>query len=290
MKPVKPPKKKGCFPKFIVLFILFSLIIKGCFLDLYKIPTGSMEKTLLVGDYIVVNKIAYKLATPSLFPFTDIKIPSKSLLNLKEPERNDIIVFDFPGQLNEFAPSEPSNYIKRLIGIPGDSIDIKDRKLYVNNLLVSPPVGAEFISDEIPKGLIDPNLFSPGKSWNIDNYGPLRVPKKGDVIEINRKTIKYWGMIINREYERKVVSTEGSVVTIEGTPVKTYTLRKNYYFVLGDNRENSLDSRYWGFVPEDAGIGKAAFIYWSWDPYISIIHFMDLYKSIKWDRMFKSVK
>ena len=249
-----------------------------------------MEKTLLVGDYIVVNKIAYKLATPSLIPFSDVKIPAVNLLKLKEPERNDVIVFDFPGQVNEFAPAGPSNFIKRLIGKPGDSIEIKDRKLFVNRQPVAPPPGAEFTTDEISKGLKDPNLFSPGKNWNIDNYGPISVPKKGDVVEINRQTVKYWGMIINREYDRMVVSTEGSVVTIEGTPVKNYTFRKNYYFVLGDNRENSLDSRYWGFVPEDAVIGKAAIVYWSWDPYISIFHFMDLYKSIKWNRMFKGIK
>jgi signal peptidase I len=290
MKPNKPPKKKGCLLKFVILFILFSLIIKGCFFDLYKIPTGSMEKTLLVGDYIAVNKIAYKLATPSLIPFTDIKIPNMSLLKIKEPERNDIIVFDFPGQVNEFEPADPTNFVKRLIGKPGDTIEIKERKLYVNRKLIEAPLNAVFDSDAIPKGLKDPNLFSPGKSCNIDNYGPMVVPKKGDVIGINRQTVKYWGMIINREYGRMVVSTEGSVVTIEGTPVKNYTFRKNYFFVLGDNRENSLDSRYWGFVPEDALIGKAAFVYWSWDPYISIIHFTELYKSIKWRRMFKSIK
>jgi signal peptidase I len=249
-----------------------------------------MENTLLVGDYIVVNKIAYKFSTPSLIPFTDVKIPNMSLLKIKEPERNDVIVFDFPGQVNEFEPADPENYIKRLIGKPGDTIEIKERKLYVNKHLIETPPDAEFGSDVIPKGLKDPNLFSPGKSWNIDNYGPIIVPKKGDIVDINRQSIKYWGMIINRELEGRVVSTEGSVVTIEGTPVKNYTFRKNYYFVLGDNRENSLDSRYWGFVPEDALIGKAAFVYWSWDPYISIIHFMDLYKSIKWNRMFKGIK
>ena len=249
-----------------------------------------MEKTLLVGDYIVVNKICYKLATPSLFPFTDISIPNVNLLKIKAPERNDIIVFDFPGQLNEFAPADPSNYIKRLIGLSGDTIEIKGRKLYVNGNLVPAPPYAQFISEEIPKEYKDPNLFSPGKSCNIDDYGPVVVPKKGDVIEINRRSVKYWGMIINRELGHLAVSTEGSVVTIEGTPVKNYTVRKNYYFVLGDNRENSLDSRYWGFVPDDAVFGKAAFVYWSWDPFISIFHSVDLYKSIKWNRMFKGIK
>jgi signal peptidase I len=249
-----------------------------------------MENTLLVGDYIVVNKIRYKLATPSLIPFTDIKIPHLDLLKINDPVRNDVIVFDFPGQLNELEPSSPSNYIKRLVGKPGDTIEIKERKLYLNRKLIDPPPDAEFSSDVVKKELKDPILFSPGKSWNIDNYGPIVVPKIGDVVDINRQSVKYWGMIINRELEKKTVSTEGSVITIDGTPVKNYTFRKNYYFVLGDNRENSLDSRYWGFVPEDAVIGKAAFVYWSWNPYISIINVVDLYKSIKWERVFKSIK
>jgi signal peptidase I len=115
------------------------------------------------------------------------------------------------------------------------------------------------------------------------------VPKRGDIIELTHDNIGCWGNMINRELERKTVSTEGSVITIDGTPVKNYTIRKDYYFMLGDNREDSMDSRYWGFVPSDAIIGKALIVYWSWDPFISIVNFNELIKSIKWSRIFKTI-
>jgi signal peptidase I len=284
------PKSKGKFLKFIIFLILIAVIIKGCVCDVCKIPTGSMENTLLIGDYIVVNKVSYKLTTPVNIPMTDIKIPNADLFNFKKPERNDIIVFDFPGQLNEFEPPYPYYFIKRLIGKPGDTVEIKQRKVYVNGVLIEPPEGAIANSEIIKKGVNDPLLFSPGKNWNIDNYGPIVVPKRGDVIDITRENIKYWGMLINRELEKKTVSTEGSVITIEGTPVKRYTFRKDYYFVLGDNREDSMDSRYWGFVPEESIIGKASFIYWSWDPFVSLVDVKELFGSIKWRRVFKGIK
>jgi signal peptidase I len=284
----RPRKRGGCLKSLILLLFLLA-IIKGFFIDFYKIPTGSMEKTLLIGDYIAINKFAYKFSTPYNIPFTDINIPHIDLMNIKKPEINDVIVFEFPGQLNEYYPPFPFNYVKRIIGKPGDTVEIIDRIVYVNKIPLTIPAGNIFNTEIIGKGKKDPALFSLGKSWNIDNYGPIRVPKRGDIIDLTRDNIGCWGNLINRELERKTVSTEGSVITIMGAPVKNYTIRKNYYFVLGDNRENSMDSRYWGFVPSDAIIGKALIVYWSWDPFISIFHFNELYNSIKWNRMFKTI-
>ena len=285
-----PKKRKGCgcFKSLILLLILFA-IIKGFFIDFYKIPTGSMEKTLLIGDYIMINKFSYNISTPRNIPFTEIEIPHINLLTIKKPEINDVIVFEFPGQLNEFYPPYPINFVKRLIAKPGDTVEIIDRVVYVNKVPLPNPPGNVFNTEIIKKGKKDPALFALGKNWNIDNYGPIRVPKRGDIIELTKDNIGCWGNMINRELERKTVSTEGSVITIGGTPVKNYTVRKDYYFVLGDNRENSMDSRYWGFVPSEAILGKAMIIYWSWDPFISFANFGDLYKSIKWNRIFKTI-
>jgi signal peptidase I len=282
-------KRRGCLKSLILLLILM-IIIKGFFIDFFKIPTGSMEKTLLIGDYIAINKLSYKFSTPHNIPLTNIDIPHIDLFDIKKPENNDVIVFEFPGQLNEYYPPYPFNYVKRVIGKPGDTVEIKDRIVYVNKVLLPNPPGNVFSTEIIGKGKKDPKLFSLGKNWNIDNYGPIRVPKRGDIIKLTRENIGYWGNMINRELEKKTVSTEGSVITIGGTPVKNYTIMKDYYFVLGDNRENSMDSRYWGFVPSDAILGKALIIYWSWDPFISIFNFHELYKSIKWDRIFKTIK
>jgi signal peptidase I len=284
----KKRKGCGCFKSLILLLIVLA-IIKGFFIDFYKIPTGSMEKTLLIGDYIMINKFSYVISTPHNIPFTEIDIPHINLLNIKKPAINDVIVFEFPGQLNEFYPPYPINFVKRLAGQPGDTVEIIDRVLYVNKVPILNPSGNVFNTEIIKKGKKDPNLFALGKNWNIDNYGPVRVPKRGDIIELTHDNIGCWGNMINRELERKTVSTEGSVITIDGTPVKNYTIRKDYYFMLGDNREDSMDSRYWGFVPSDAIIGKALIVYWSWDPFISIVNFNELIKSIKWSRIFKTI-
>ena len=284
----KSSKRGGCL-KTLILLLFILAIIKGFFIDFYKIPTGSMEKTLLIGDYIMINKFSYKLSTPYNIPFTEIDIPHADLVNIKKPEINDVIVFEFPGQLNEYYPPVPFNFVKRVIGRPGDTVEIQDRIVYVNKVPFSTPPGNVFITEIIKKGKKDPKLFSLGKSWNIDNYGPIRVPKRGDIIELKRENIGCWGNMINRELERKTVSTEGSVITIGDRPVTSYTIRKDYYFVLGDNREDSMDSRYWGFIPSDVILGKALMVYWSWDPFISIFNFNELYKSIKWDRILKTI-
>jgi len=284
----KKRKGCGCF-KSLILLLFLLVIIKGFFIDFYKIPTGSMESTLLIGDYIAINKFSYKFSTPHNIPLTDIYLPHIDLLDMKKPAINDVIVFEFPGQLNEFYTPYPFNYVKRIIGKPGDTVEIIDRMVYVNKVPVSAPPGTVFNTEIIGKGKKDPNLFSLGKNWNIDNYGPVRVPKRGDIIELTRDNIGCWGNMINRELERQTVSTEGSVITIGGVPAKNYTIRKDYYFVLGDHREDSMDSRYWGFVPSDAIIGKALIVYWSWDPYISIFNFNEMIKSIKWNRIFKAI-
>ena len=286
----KPQKRGGCgCIKSLLILVILLVIVKGFLIDFYKIPTGSMEKTLLVGDYIAINKLAYKFSTPHNIPLSEIDIPHVDLVNIKQPAVNDVIVFEFPGQLNEVYPPYPFNYVKRLIGKPGDTIEIIDRVLYVNKVRMADPPGNVFNTEIIKKGRKDERLFSLGKNWNLDNYGPIIVPKRGDIIELNKDNIGCWGMLINRELERKTVSTEGSVITIADVPVKNYTIRKDYYFVLGDNRENSMDSRYWGFVPSDAILGKALLVYWSWDPFIPFLQISDLIKSIKWNRICKLI-
>ncbi len=96
--------------------------------------------------------------------------------------------------------------------------------------------------------------------------------------------------MIDREFNKKAVSVEGSVITINGTPVRTYTVKKNYYFVMGDNRTNSLDSRFWGFVPYDDIIGKAVLIYWSNIPDVAVKNISGLFDSIRWKRIFKLIR
>jgi len=173
----------------IIIAIILALVIRTFVVQAFKIPSGSMEDTLAIGDHILVSKFIYG----SKIPFTD-----KRILKIRDPKRGDVIVFEYP--------EDPSkDFIKRVIGTPGDVIEEKDKKIYINNQLYVNP-------HEVHKEMeIVPREQNPR-----DNFGPVKVP-------------------------------EGS------------------YFVMGDNRDRSYDSRFWGFVKNPKIKGLAFIKYWSWD-------------------------
>lgn len=183
----------------IVVAVILTVFIRTFVFQAFRIPTGSMEDTLLVGDFLFVNKFLYGAHVP----FTDTRLPS-----VREPHHGDIIVFKFP--------KDPSrDFIKRLIGEPGDTLQIKDKVVYVNGVEQVEPY-AHFSSSRVePVTYKQPSISPPG-AGNRDNYGPVVVPP-------------------------------------------------GHYFMMGDNRDNSDDSRYWGFLDKKLIKGKATFIYWSWN-------------------------
>ncbi len=187
----KPFKKKGLFREYaeaIITALIIALIIRAFVIQAFKIPSGSMKPTLLVGDHLLVNKFIYGTS----LPFKDGKI-----LAFKNPERGDIIVFKYP--------NDPSrDFIKRVIGEEGDTIEIRNKKVYVNGAVVEEKYAQYTAHSIISKD--DPRR----------KFGPVSIPR-------------------------------------------------NKLFVLGDNRDHSLDSRYWGFVDRDLIKGKALIIYWSWN-------------------------
>jgi signal peptidase I len=265
-----------------------AIIVKSFFFEAYKIPTGSMENTLLAGDFIVVNKAAYSFSTPQTTPFLNIDIPRLKIFSTGKPACDDIIVFTFPGYSQELTPSADVSYIKRIAGLPGDTIQIVNKELFINKKKHAlPSAGKASKSSVYGPDIIEKRIFPSGRPWNRDNYGPLVVPKKGITIPLDPKNIPEWKTIIDREYGRRVVSDEGTVIAIEGKPVRSYTFTKNYYFVMGDNRDDSMDSRYWGFVPEDAINGKAMIIYWSQDQFNTDGGF---FSSIRLNRVFNIIK
>lgn len=173
----------------ILIAIVLALFIRTFIVQAFKIPSGSMKETLLIGDHILVNKFIYGVKIPFL---------QKIIIPVKTPRRGDIIVFRFP--------EEPEkDFIKRVIGIPGDVVEIKSKQVYINGKPLNHDFGMH----------TDPRVI-PGMLQPRDNYGPKTVPE-------------------------------------------------NSYFVLGDNRDHSYDSRFWGFVDLQAVKGKAFMIYWSWD-------------------------
>ncbi len=283
-------KKKSLFGKFIrviLIALVLALIVKSFFLDAFSIPTGSMEYTLLVGDNVLVNELAYSFHTPRYIPLTSISIPSSDILSISSPDRGDVVIFKFPYGSDE----NDINLVKRIVGLPGDAVQIIKQQVYVNGLEINYPQYAKLDRiNKMPPGNHEQGIFPSDSNWNKDNYGPVVVPKEGQIIELNAKNAAVWKSLIDRELGRNTVSTEGTVVTIDGKPVHGYTLTKNYYFVLGDNRENSMDSRYWGFVPEDMIIGKAFMVYWSWDPYVPERKFYNLIEPLRFGRLFKFVK
>jgi len=219
-------------------------IIQNNILQAYRNPSGSMKNTILVGDYILCDK----------------NINSKQ----NKPQIEEVVIFNFPGMIDEVVPSEKIIYIKRIASVPGDTILIRNKAIYVNGKLLQNPETS--ISESSTMGLeySNPRIFPAGSGWNEDNYGPLRIPKKGDVIEITANNYKQWKIFILRENHKIHLSID-SIVFIDDKPNSNYIVERNYYFVLGDNFNNSLDSRFFGFVPEENIIGKASYIYWSWD-------------------------
>jgi signal peptidase I len=291
--PFNPRPKRSGFGRFIrlILFIfVLALIIRAFFIDAFRIPTGSMENTLLVGDNVLVNKIAYNFHSPRYVPFTSISIPSFDIFSISQPDLGDVIVFKFP--YGSELPDENSvNLIKRIAGLPGDTVRIIKQEVFVNGKSLPFPFAVKINrNDRMEAGVVETGIFPPDSSWNKDNYGPIFIPKKGDLIDLNPVNAHLWKTIIDRELGRNTLSVEGTVITIDGKPVHGYTITKNYYFVLGDNRENSMDSRYWGYVPEDMIIGRAFMIYWSWNPFIPERKFYNIVEPIRFDRLFKIIR
>lgn len=239
------------------LIILFSTVViatslKSCVVDAFTIPTNSMSQTLLAGDYLLVNKFIYGARTPEKIAY--IPLPQIRFPRLSSIRNGDIIVFDFPGEPNEVLPLHHQFLVKRCIGLPGDTVEIANANLIVNGYR-APYSFSQF--DTVPFFAV--------------------VPYRGMKIHIDSATIKRWGVFIQREGS-SVAAGDGKI-SIDEAETSLYTVRNNYYFVVGDNAKNSYDSRHWGFVPEENIIGKAMMIYWSKDE-----------NGIRWERIGTVVK
>jgi len=278
--------KSKHFLRSVIIALLTAIILKSFLIEADKIPTASMRNTLIPGDFILVNRAAYSFYTPRFFPLTDIKIPWINLIDFNRPKVNDVIVFQFPGYDGEINAGENIDYIKRIIGTPGDTIQIINKDVFVNGKKLLFPSTALIDSVHfIKKGVIDNRIYPPGNGWSEDNYGPIIVPKKGMTVPINAENINEWQLLIDREFNKYAVSMEGTVININGKPERKYTIKDNYYFVMGDNRDDSMDSRFWGFVPYNNIIGKAVVIYWS----VSDNQqngFFGFFNKIRWNRIF----
>lgn len=387
----------------IVFAVVAATIIRTFVFEAYVIPTGSMEKTLQVNDFLFVNKIAYGQRipkTPLSFPFVHnlmpasqtpsylkwIQLPYRRLPGYTNVERNDVVVFNFPAgdtviNLPEFGSAVPyydlvrdngrdviwdkfggniivhpydktDNYIKRCVGIAGDSVKIVEGNLYINNqkAYVAPDaqntytittrnnqtidfeslkkdqnvlvrkdekyteywdeINAQLSStgktdiilnqadantlrkvagvlSVVPSENIIQRVRSRGsvfpfdstivKNWDLDNYGTIWIPKKGVTISLTLPKLAFYSRLIT-VYENHKLEVKDGKIYIDDKLATSYTFQYNYYWMMGDNRHNSQDSRFWGFVPETHIVGKASMIWFSWDG------------GPRWSRIFKSIK
>ncbi len=272
----------------LVVTICIGLFLKACVVEAYRIPSGSMENTLRVGDFLLANKFIYGAQTPRFLPFTTLEIPRLRFPALRSPQHGDILVFELPEYAEDLHGQGVLNYVKRCVGVPGDTITIIDRRIFVNESEMELPQDVKLSRQYIiPKKFGDSRIFPKGSSYNEDNYGPIVVPKKGQMVQLTRGSYLTWKDVIEHEGHSAQLDRNG-IVLIDGVPRQSYTPEHDYYFVMGDNRGNSLDSRFWGFVPDDLIIGRVMAIYWSWEENVGD-GFVGRLKNVRWDRVGKVV-
>ena len=346
--------------------IVVATLVHTYVMQPYTIPTSSLEKSLLVGDFLFVSKFHYGARTPmtpiaapmvhDTLPLINVKsysrlpqLPYFRFFSMQEVNRTDIVVFNWPADTlyNMYKTADKrydkpidkkTNYVKRCVGIPGDSLSIKEGIVYVNGTILPMPERSKpqysymvttdgtgfdpsYLSSElnITDGVyqntentfyfralteesanrlkLNPTvksvvrnvshepeaaIFPYNTKWNLDNFGPVYIPKKGVTVALNIQSLPFYKKIIS-EYEKNELKVIGNEIRINGKITTSYTFKQNYYWMMGDNRHNSLDARYFGYTPEDHIVGKPVFIWMSLDPNGKGLN------KIRWDRMFTTV-
>jgi signal peptidase I len=378
--------------------IVAATIVHTYLMQPFVIPTSSLEKTLLVGDFLFVSKFHFGARTPmtpiampmmhDVFIGTKAKsyIPKPQAPTLRLPgfediEHNDIVVFNWPVDeyvdISYYKPEGPppsnyqfkpvdkkSNYVKRCVGLPGDSLEIKNGYVYINGKQNELPERAKlqfvyeiksksilvkvdaqkklvrepnhYIADRYDisdmqaiavdkntgiytyiahltaeayqgiknypdvisaerligeKGVNDPGIFphAPQYAWNNDQFGPIYIPEAGKTVAINSESIPFYKRIIE-VYEGSeigidnTITQNGTTVLLNGAPIIEYTFNMDYYWLMGDNRNNSQDARSWGYVPMNHVVGKPVFIWMSFNNKAK-----GLFNKIRWERFFTTV-
>jgi signal peptidase I len=285
------PKRKQSYKEKTLAFLKEFGIVFGAFLILnnfviasFLVPTGSMENEVMAGDLLFVNKFIYGGTSPRNIPFTDVRLPWFRVPGFRDVKRGDVIVFVFPGYRDEVTPEEFTFYLKRCVALPGDTLQVVNRVLYINGKPAPLPRSLLFTYQRmVPPGQIDDRISPKGAPWNEDNYGPIIIPKKGMVIPLTPNIVQTWDTFITRE-GHTILVRDGHV-EIDSKPASEYTVERDYLFGMGDHRDNSLDSRYWGFIPKENLVGTPLIVYWSWDTDIPIYDIFAKLGSVRWGRI-----
>lgn len=274
--------------EFGIVFGAF-LILNNLVIASFLVPTGSMENEVMTGDLLFVNKFIFGGTSPRNIPFTNVRLPWFRIPGIRDVERGDVIVFVFPGYQNEVQPEEFTFYLKRCVGLPGDTIQVARRVLYVNGKAAPAPRKLHFSYQRMTNpSSVNDSIYPKGAPWNEDFYGPIVVPKKGMVVHLDRGNIQQWDTFIRREGH--TVRVDGNSIEIDGKQATAYTVQRDYLFGMGDHRDNSLDSRYWGFIPKENLVGTPIIVYWSWDTDIPIYNIFSKLGSVRLDRIGTIIK
>ncbi|WP_035667790.1 signal peptidase I [Flavobacterium sp. 83] len=361
----------------LLFAIIVATLVHTYLIQPYTIPSASLEKSLLIGDFLFVSKFNYGARVPittvaapmvlDTLPILNIKsylskpqLPYLRLPGYEKIKNNDIVVFNWPADtlFNMYIPADKrydkpidkrTNYVKRCVGIPGDSLEIKNGIVFINGKeLILPerakpqysykavydgktPIdfeyllkdlnatdGAGFINETRDTLIINALTFAGAKrlknvpgiisvtrvihkgpedgifpdfhdrkpsvtnNWSNDNFGPIYIPKQGKTVNLDLKSLPFYKKIIS-EYEGNTLKVVANIIYINNKKTTTYTFKQNYYWMMGDNRHNSLDARYFGYTPEDHIVGKPIFIWMSWDTNGKGLN------KIRWDRVFTTV-
>ena len=272
----------------VVATIALTVVIKVFLFASFKVPTGSMEPTILPGDYVLVNKLLIGPRIYQDFGFLKgKKTPYKRIKGMRQIRGNDVLVFDAPYLIAGALKKMPDQYyVKRCVGVPGDIFLIENGIFKIrgytdtlgnfqNQLLLSRT------PDEIfGKETFNCFPYDTAHHWNIKHFGPLYIPGKGDCIELNQQNIALYEPLIQYETEKRITIKEGQIF-LDGEPLSAYTFTQNYYFMAGDYVSASHDSRYWGLLPEDFVVGRATLIWQSENPETG---------RYRWNRFFKEMK
>ena len=252
--------------------IVSVLILRATVIEAYNVPTGSMETTIKIGDFILGNKFSYGIRTPDWIgiPWTNygFSVPYYRLPGFEQPKTGDVVIFRYPNDKwpgLQIGPHDPSlNYIKRCIAGPGQSLEIIEKDVFIDGVQFDLPEHGRASKLNVYDDEYAERMIFPRGIGNRDYFGPLHIPAAGDTLVFSE---------VNLDHAVNVISLEGHEVTpgisgqlkIDGESAESYICEQNHYFMMGDNRDNSHDSRYWGLVPESNIIGEAIVTYLSWE-------------------------
>jgi len=287
-KPMTFAESAASWIKTLLGAIVVVMIINGLAVASFVVPTGSMENTVMTGDFLFVNKFIYGPSTPQVVPFLNVPLPFYRFPGWRDPQKNDVIVFIFPGNREEVKSAEFQYYLKRCIATAGDTLLVRDKRVFVNGKEVK--IAPNGVFDEMmPVPSYDVmQTFPARKGFTRDNYGPIRIPRKGDIISISPDNLPEWFIFIRREGHE--VTSNAYSIFIDGKQVTSYKVQKDYCFGMGDNRDHSLDSRYWGFIPYENVVGTPMIVYWSWDTNQPMSELIEKLKSVRWSRILKIIR